>query len=321
MAIQLLKSAFLCSVLLLFAGCEKWADGVVREIEFPEHEPEIAATVVLTSGDTEAVACLYQSVSNLTDQQSNIPSGVSARILKDGVEVLSWAPGDTGWIGQEWDKRMMHVIGLDAPLDLPQGAYALEVTAPGLEELTATAVQPPKPTPAVTYSAGVDTLYDTNDWSYGEEKVRDVIAFDLVNSVGQRDVYGIQFLEGDVQGLGDTAWYVTAVNQDDMDLDPRITFNSACACYIIDDQDEDGQSLEGINFDRYGYPNAFEDWRLPLRMSVTSMSPGLGEFYLSIDVHLNSSGNFFANPSTVYSNTSSGFGCFGLASKTVYTFD
>ena len=123
MAIQLLKSAFLCSVLLLFAGCEKWADGVVREIEFPEHEPEIAATVVLTSGDTEAVACLYQSVSNLTDQQSNIPSGVSARILKDGVEVLSWAPGDTGWIGQEWDKRMMHVIGLDAPLDLPQGAY------------------------------------------------------------------------------------------------------------------------------------------------------------------------------------------------------
>jgi len=47
----------------------------------------------------------------------------------------------------------------------------------------------------------------------------------------------------------------------------------------------------------------------------------LARYYLSVDSYLSGGPDFFAEPSLMYSNVSSGFGCFGLSSQTIIEID
>ncbi|MGY8918679.1 MAG: DUF4249 family protein, partial [Flavobacteriales bacterium] len=54
-----------------------------------------------------------------------------------------------------------------------------------------------------------------------------------------------------------------------------------------------------------------------LRLRVEALSPELAQYYVSTDSYLNGGFDLFAEPSLIYSNISSGFGCFGLSSETI----
>ena len=317
MAIQFLRTTWLPCAFVLLTGCEKWADGVVREVDFPSHPSELAATVLLTQGDMKAVAALYQSSSAFEQEASTIPSGVTARIEQDGLVLLEWLPGDTALLETGWDNRYFHTLVLDEPLDLPEGEIQLIVEAPGRETLTAAATQPPTPMADVSIEIGIDTLVD--DWDYyGAYRVIDRIRFDLENRPALRDIHAVQFQEGYVEVVGDTSWYDMNLRNDDAALDPRLAYNGPCNCYLIDDRGLDGESLSGFKLDRSRYYSP--DWPvetadLPVRMVVNLLDPALAEFYRSVETHSNASDNPFASPSTVFSNTSTGYGCFGLSSK------
>lgn len=309
-------------LLALLTGCEQWADGVIREIDFPERAPELAATVVLGSGDASAVACLYQTASTLDAEGPTIPEGVSAQLLYNGTVVLEWAPGDTAWVGESWDNEMMHVLPLATPLNLAAGTYDLVVEAPGFEALTASAVQPPLPGAEVGFREGIDTVFQGGYFEWFE--VIDALDIDLVNRPGIQDVYGLSIQEAYVYYAGDTTWYPADLDEEGVGLDPRLNYNDACHCWLVDDQGLDGQSLEGFTLERpryldpYGYGG--EDYSV-VRVTVSLLDPALGAFYRSVDRHNNSDGNPFANPTSVFSNTSTGYGCFGLASREVFLFE
>lgn len=311
MAIQFLKPGVLLVSLVFLVGCEKWADGVVSEVEFPQHTPTLAATVNLMAGDTKAVAALYQTSSTLTLDGSAIPQGVTARIEKEGEVLLEWATGDTALVGEDWDNRTMHVLALDAPLALPQGTLDLVVEAPGFEPLTASAVQPPAPSPSISFVRGADTIYD-----FGQAVIIDRFELDLMNHPGVRDVYGFQLFEGYVYSPGDTTWQVIWLDMES-DLDPRTVYNSACHCSLADDQGLDDQSLDDIALEY----KRWEGWYEPdpnepiLKLKVMLMDAPLADFYRSLETHWEAENNPFANPSSIYSNTSTGYGVFGLASQ------
>ena len=322
MAIQVLKYPLWLAGFILMTGCEQWADGVIREIAFPERAPELSATVVLASGDASAVACLYQTASTLDSVGSTIPEGVSAQMLYNGSVVLEWAPGDIALVGESWNNQMMHVLPLALPLDLSPGNYELVVEAPGFDALTAAAIQPPIPEADVAYREGVDTVLEGGYYEW--LKVIDALDIDLVNRPGIQDVYGLSIQEAYVYSPGDTTWNLANIDEDGFGLDPRLNFNDACLCWLVDDQGLDGQSLEGFTLERPRYESPYgygEDDPGPLRVTVSLLDPALGEFYRSIDRRNNADGNPFANPSTVFSNTSTGYGCFGLASREVFLFD
>ena len=322
MAIQILKHFLWLTCLMLMTGCEQWADGVIREISFPEHEPQLAATVVLATGDNKAVACLYQTASTLDPEGSTIPEGVSAQLLHNGAVELEWPLGDTALFGESWNAEMMHVLPLDTPLDLEPGTYELIVEAPGFDALTATAVQPPLPEAEVEFREAIDTVLEGGYYEW--LKVIDGLEIDLVNRPGIQDVYGLSIQEAYVYSPGDTTWNLANIDEEGFGLDPRLNYNDACHCWLVDDQGLDGQSLEGFSLERPRYESPYsygEDNYGPLRVTVSLMDPALGAFYRSIDRHSNSDGNPFANPTSVFSNTSTGYGCFGLASREVFLFE
>ena len=315
MAIQLLKPfAFLAAAAAL-VGCEKWVDGVVSEVEFPPHTPTLAATVNLISGESKAVAALFQTSSTLTAGGSTIPAGVTARIKKGDEVVLSWSTGDTALVGEGWAGRTMHVLDLDTPLSLPLGQLELEVEAPGFEILTAVAVQPPTPELTVDYVQGVDTTTE-----FGEAVILDRFKLNLLNRAGVRDVYGLQLQEGYVYS-GDTVWNQVGLGEFDAVLEPRTVYNDACLCLLVDDQGVDAHSFQNITLDRKRWEWSSEEGEeVPLRLKVTLMDAPMADFYGSLENHWNAENNPFANPSSIYSNTSTGFGIFGLASEVSFNW-
>ena len=58
-----------------------------------------------------------------------------------------------------------------------------------------------------------------------------------------------------------------------------------------------------------------------LRMRVVALRPELAKFYVSTGDYMSGGFDLFAEPSLIYSNVSSGFGCFGLSSQTVVEID
>ena len=49
------------ATLSLLPSCEKLQNGVVNEIEFPEHEPRLAVNMFVSPGDSVVYATVYQS--------------------------------------------------------------------------------------------------------------------------------------------------------------------------------------------------------------------------------------------------------------------
>jgi hypothetical protein len=309
MAIQFLKVNGWLPLLLLFVGCEKWADGVVRDIEFPEHTAEISASGTFISGDSKAILSVNSTSSLQTPSPIVLPEGANASLRLNGEEILVWDEASVDVVGEPWNAVEMLVLTLDAPLDLAPGLYELAVNVPGEDPLTASAIQPPTPQFTQEFELNADSIVDYWGMVYYDE-----LLVSLSNRPSVQDVYGLRLEEGLVYG-SDTTW--SNVFGDDIQ-DPRVKFSIACRCFLVDDQDIDGQQLDDIRLSRSRYDEGYygggsDD--VVLRLTVDLMSPSLGDFYRSVDVHEAANDNFFANPSGIYSNTSSGFGHFGLVSR------
>jgi hypothetical protein len=309
MAIQLLTKASWLPVILLFAGCEKWADGVVTDIEFPEHNSVLAASGVFTSGDSKAILSVNLTSGLQSPTSVFLPQGASATMSRDGQDVLTWGTEDVAMVGDVFQAVEMLVLELDDPLNLPPGDYELAVNVPGEEMLTASVVQPPPPVFTQEFELNADSIVD-----YWGNVIFDELRVSLGNRPGIRDVYGLRFEQGSTYD-SDTVW--SNVFGKDVE-DPRLNFSSACDCWLVDDQNIDGALLDDIYLSRsrwedyyYGYENP----EYTLRLTVDLLAPSLGDFYRSVDTHENAADNFFANPSGIYSNTTSGFGHIGLASR------
>lgn len=312
MAIRILNPLVLLAGLAVLVGCEKWADGVVNEIEFPEHQSTTAASCILTTGDSTAILSVTNTASLLSVSPVDMPDGVSATIEHNGVVVLSWGTEDVGLItvdGGFTSAQDVLLLALDAPLSLPVGDLELKVNIPGEEPLTASATQPGIPEVASEFVLGADTL--TTTWG---NEVTDELLVELVNREGIRDAFALHFQEGFLVG-NDTTWQMVP-NKSDFS-DPRLDFVSSCACWMVDDQNVDGQVLDDLVLTRIRWDEGYGYYETPsvLRLVVDQLSPSLADFYRSVETHQSAQNNPFANPSGIYSNTSTGYGHFGLAAR------
>ena len=115
-------------VLLLamaFTSCEKLENGVVNEIEFPEHDPRLAVTMFVSPGDSVLYASIYQSA-GITNSVGSVPLQQATLRLMQGNTLL--VEGDsTNWVEPEpwnaWNSGPWMKMSLDDPLDLEPVSY------------------------------------------------------------------------------------------------------------------------------------------------------------------------------------------------------
>lgn len=305
-------------------GCGKLRDGVVREIDFPEHEPQIALTFMARPGADTLVARAQAS--------AGILDSVGSKRIEEAIFTLTHASGVTvTWGGSEdWVNGLGHVL---TDPEITDGWWTLHAEAPNFEPVTATQLLPPRidsvGTYAYGYAASLEDSFvevDPAGWTYVSRTIE--LTLDLPDRVDAEDHFLVRAQktfnwqdEGSEEAFGG---YVVLNPQ--VDDDPRIVWNQLCSGYLLQDI-ASVEALTGLPFqvfqEAWG-PDSAAVLGEPLVLEVCAISPEMALYYERLDMISNPSGGpLFTEPVLAYSNVSSGYGCFGLytSSTLPLTFD
>ena len=296
---------------LTFVSCDKLVDGVVNEIEFPEHEPRLAFTMFLAPGDTVVEATIYRSAGILDSVGSEALRWATLKVSQDGQTLFE---GDsTHWVDWMEDVSEFMSIGLDGPLTLGAGPVVVEVDAsPEFELLLMTEDVPERPAFEFEYVPMADSV----DYGWGYVEYFDQVTVDLVNRPGVRDDYMV-FLEtfyGEFEGDG--KWY----SEGDLAFpDPRAEYSWNCRCLLVTDNSQNNIDLNNLVLEMYAGELEDPDGPdvQPKRIRVVRPSADLANYFRSVEAYYNAQGNPFAEPTSIQGNIPDGFGIFGLSNEAI----
>ena len=125
---------FAC-VALLFSGCERLGNGVVQEIDFPTHTPQLAVTLISRPTTDTLVARAHTS--------AGILDTTGSKRLKTALFTLTHEDGASyTWGGQtDWENGIGHVL---PNVELAAGLWTLQCEEEAFETATATQLVPPQ---------------------------------------------------------------------------------------------------------------------------------------------------------------------------------
>jgi hypothetical protein len=297
-------------LVLTITSCEKFEEGVIQEIPFPDHTPELTATLIVNDQDDKIFAQISSSASVL-DTEGPQP-------VQGAVVTLTDEAGQTLYALSESDfDDSVYILDLASTFGTTTGMTTLTVDAPGFEQITATNTMPSKPLFDVNYEYQGDST--SSPWE--GPSIQDVYTIDFDNNLGVKKNYLIHIdaLYQDID-TGNQEWLAMRFQTR---TDPRITrLTSLDESSVIMVSDESSSSavsaLHDVQILTKSTPEDSEWAPISTRVRVESLSPELASYYLSVDSYLSGGPDFFAEPSLLYSNVSSGFGCFGLASEVIF---
>ena len=297
-------------LVLTITSCEKFEEGVIQEIPFPDHTPELTATLIVNDQDDKIFAQISSSASVL-DTEGPQP-------VQGAVVTLTDEAGQTLYALSESDfDDSVYILDLASTFGTTTGMTTLTVDAPGFEQITATNTMPSKPLFDVNYEYQGDST--SSPWE--GPSIQDVYTIDFDNNLGVKKNYLIHIdaLYQDID-TGNQEWLAMRFQTR---TDPRITrLTSLDESSVIMVSDESSSSavsaLHDVQILTKSTPEDSKWAPIKTRVRVESLSPELASYYLSVDSYLSGGPDFFAEPSLMYSNVSSGFGCFGLASEVIF---
>jgi len=300
-------------LVLTITSCDKFEEGVIQEIPFPDHIPELTATLIVNDQDDKIFAQISSSAAVL-DIEGPQP-------VQDAVVTLTDEAGQTLYALSESDfDDSVYILDLASTFGTTTGMTTLTVDAPGFEQITATNTMPSKPLFDVNYEYQGDST--SSPWE--GPSIQDVYTIDFDNNLGVKKNYLIHIdaLYQDID-TGNQEWLAMRFQTR---TDPRITrLTSLDESSVIMVSDESSSSafsaLHDIQILTKSTPEDSKGGPISTRVRVESLSPELARYYLSVDSYLSGGPDFFAEPSLMYSNVSSGFGCFGLSSQTIIEID
>ena len=308
-----------CAVLASLAGCEKLSEGVVREIQFPEHTPELAVTFLARPQADSLVARTHAS--------AGILDTAGSQKVKEAEYTLTHSSGTTvSWGGQDdWVQRRGHAL---TDVDLQLGTWTLTVEAPGYETATAVQTFPPVIDSVGSYAYAaewsvVDSTFSWDPyWNYGFRSFE--FRLTLPDRAGVDDLFLLRSAQKDFDDeesweSGQVIWLESLIEDD-----PRTVWNESLNGFII--QDVPGtQALESLPFEvqqEIWGEDLEEALESAPRLELVALSPEMVLFYRRLDEIRNGGGGlFFSEPILAYSNMSSGYGCFGLYTSTPIDLD
>jgi len=295
------------------AGCGKLSEGVVREIEFPEHDPQIALTFMARPTADSLVARAHSS--------AGILDSIGSKRIMEAIFTLEHTSGTAiTWGGEvDWIQGLGHVL---TDVELADGQWTLTVEAPQFETVTATQVMPPRIDSIgdYSYSYASDLANEfVDEDEFGNVYLSRTIEFELTlpDRVESNDHFLVRaqkaFNWEDFEENSEFGGY--AFLNPRVEDDPRIVWNQLCGGYLIEDIDA-VEALNGLPFEIFQEawgPDLDVVVSEPVVIEICAVSPEMAQYYQRLDLISNPSGGpLFTEPVLAYSNVSSGYGCFGL---------
>ena len=286
--------------ILTLSSCSSFFDSVV-ELEIPEHQPQLAITSYLATGDTAINVFVTRSRGALDQSEVNYPwtldsifqTGYYDTVQNVSVEVFR---NDVLWATVPKFSGGWHRIEVPAiPAD--DTKYTLRVGADTYPVAVSTASLPV----AVSLKEAIYT--DGGIDEFGNRDIQLKVQFD--DPAGQ-NYYRISVLFTDSLGIVTIGYLGTQVEAFNPNSFSDETFN--------------GKSFS-IDFNVYA--STWGGGIIQKKMTVTLESVSQERYFFesSVEKNANTQGNPFAEPVIVRGNIEGGFGIFGTSSKSVKVID
>jgi hypothetical protein len=276
---------------VFLTSCDNLVNGVVRDIDLPPHESQLAASLFLDSRDS-AISAIVSSSKGIYD------TGQS-KSVKDAECILN--VGSTTYNWSTMDQYENYTELLPDRFGAPTDSLIFTVNHSDYTSVSATQVFPSAPQVSVELNYGATQLY-------GEISDELIITLKDTPGVNQHYIVSIDVHFRTALSGQDTSEYYNLYWETEYPNSTRLWGQESALLLSEDGLDRNIKfsAATGINPIDFAMLHEY-------RVKVSALSEEMYLFYKSYAAYENANGNPFAEPVVLYSNMSNNMGCFGVS--------
>jgi len=276
---------------VFLTSCDNLVNGVVRDIDLPPHESQLAASLFLDSRDS-AISAIVSSSKGIYD------TGQS-KSVKDAECVLNVGSTTYNWSTMDQYERYTEL--LPDRFGAPTDTLLFTVNHPDFTSVSATQVFPSAPQVSVELNYGATQLY-------GEISDELIITLKDIPGVNQHYIVSIDVHFRTALSGQDTSEYYNLYWETEYPNSTPLWGQGSALLLSEDGLDRNIKfsAATGINPIDFAMLHEY-------RVKVSALSEEMYLFYKSYAAYENANGNPFAEPVVLYSNMSNNMGCFGVS--------
>jgi hypothetical protein len=276
---------------LLLSSCDNLVNGVVRDIDLPPHESQLAASLFLDSRDSNISAIVSSSKGIYDTGQSKSVFNAEC-VLNVGATTYNWST---------MDQYERYTELLPDRFGAPADSLVFTVNHPDFTSVSATQVFPSAPQVSLELNYGATQLY-------GEISDELVITLKDIPGVNQHYIVSIDVHFRTALSGQDTSEYYNLYWETEYPNSTRLWGQESALLLSEDGLDRDIKfsAATGVNPIDFAMLHEY-------RVKVSALSEEMYLFYKSYSAYENANGNPFAEPVVLYSNMSNNMGCFGVS--------
>jgi hypothetical protein len=276
---------------VFLTSCDNLVNGVVRDIDLPPHESQLAASLFLDSRDS-AISAIVSSSKGIYD------TGQS-KSVKDAECILN--VGSTTYNWSTMDQYENYTELLPDRFGAPTDSLIFTVNHSDYTSVSATQVFPSAPQVSVELNYGATQLY-------GEISDELIITLKDTPGVNQHYIVSIDVHFRTTLSGQDTSEYYNLYWETEYPNSTRLWGQESALLLSEDGLDRNIKfsAATGINPIDFAMLHEY-------RVKVSALSEEMYLFYKSYAAYENANGNPFAEPVVLYSNMSNNMGCFGVS--------
>ena len=276
---------------VFLTSCDNLVNGVVRDIDLPPHESQLAASLFLDSRDS--------AISAIVSSSKGIYDNGQSKSIKDAECVLNVGSTTYNWSTMDQYERYTEL--LPDRFGAPTDTLLFTVNHPDFTSVSATQVFPSAPQVSVELNYGATQLY-------GEISDELIITLKDIPGVNQHYIVSIDVHFRTALSGQDTSEYYNLYWETEYPNSTPLWGQGSALLLSEDGLDRNIKfsAATGINPIDFAMLHEY-------RVKVSALSEEMYLFYKSYAAYENANGNPFAEPVVLYSNMSNNMGCFGVS--------
>ena len=281
----------LFSAALFLSSCDNLVNGVVRDIDLPPHESQLAASLFLDSRDSNISAIVSSSKGIYDTGQSKSVYNAEC-VLNVGATTYNWST---------MDQYERYTELLPDRFGAPTDSVVFTVNHPDFNSVSATQVFPSAPQVSLELNYGATQLY-------GDISDELIITLKDIPGVNQHYIVSIDVHVRTALTGQDTSEYYNLYWETEYPNSTRLWGKESALLLSEEGLDRDIKfsAATGVNPINFAMLHEY-------RVKVSALSEEMYLFYKSYTAYENANGNPFAEPVVLYSNMSNNMGCFGVS--------
>jgi len=276
---------------LFLSSCDNLVNGVVRDIDLPPHESQLAASLFLDSRDSN-ISAIVSSSKGIYDTGQSKSVYDAECVLNVGATTYNWST---------MDQYERYTELLPDRFGAPTDTLLFTVNHPDFTSVSATQVFPSAPQVSVELNYGA-TQPD------GEISDELIITLKDIPGVNQHYIVSIDVHFRTALSGQDTSEYYNLYWETEYPNSTPLWGQGSALLLSEDGLDRNIKfsAATGINPIDFAMLHEY-------RVKVSALSEEMYLFYKSYAAYENANGNPFAEPVVLYSNMSNNMGCFGVS--------